>query len=286
MPSRRHFLRNSLAAATAAAAATGLYTWRWEPEWLEITHRDLPIDGLPPELEGRTLAHLSDLHVGPHVEPEYVAGTFARAAALSPDIVVMTGDWITYRRRTVFDDLGRLLEHFPRGRLGTFGILGNHDYGYNWSMIDVADRVTQRATEAGVQMLRDASAVVQGLEIVGLEDFWGPRFAPASVLAAGAPATPRLVLCHNPDVADLTVWGGYRGWILSGHTHGGQCKPPFLPPPVLPVRNKRYTSGAITVDDRKRLYISRGIGYVLRVRFNVRPEVAVFTLRRADGLTG
>ncbi len=92
---------------------------------------------------------------------------------------------------------------------------------------------------------------------------------------------PAIVLSHNPDTADLAGWAGYQGWILSGHTHGGQCKPPFLPPPLLPVRNKRYTCGEVAVEGGRRLYISRGVGHTLMVRFNVRPEVTVFTLQPA-----
>jgi uncharacterized protein len=94
-----------------------------------------------------------------------------------------------------------------------------------------------------------------------------------------------LVLCHNPDVADLPIWKGYQGWILSGHTHGGQCKPPFLPPPILPVRNRRYTAGEIDLNDGRRLYINRGLGYFRRVRFNVRPEITVFALTRAEAVS-
>ncbi len=76
-------------------------------------------------------------------------------------------------------------------------------------------------------------------------------------------------------------WGDYQGWILAGHTHGGQCKPPFLPPPLLPVWNPRYTAGEFPLAGNRRLYINRGIGYVLRVRFNVRPEITVFHLAPA-----
>ena len=72
------------------------------------------------------------------------------------------------------------------------------------------------------------------------------------------------------------------GWVLAGHTHGGQCKPPFLRPPALPVRNKRYSAGAIDAGNGRTLYINRGLGHLIRVRFNVRPEITLFTLRRAD----
>jgi predicted MPP superfamily phosphohydrolase len=76
------------------------------------------------------------------------------------------------------------------------------------------------------------------------------------------------------------VWDGYEGWILSGHTHGGQCKPPFLPPPLLPVRNRAYTSGEFALAGNRRMYISRGVGHLIRVRFGARPEVVLFELCR------
>ena len=79
----------------------------------------------------------------------------------------------------------------------------------------------------------------------------------------------------------MPVWSGYQGWILSGHTHGGQCRPPFLPPPLLAVSNRRYTAGEFDLSGGRRLYINRGVGHLLRVRFNVRPEVTVHELVKA-----
>ena len=87
-----------------------------------------------------------------------------------------------------------------------------------------------------------------------------------------------IVLCHNPDVCDLDVWNNYKGWILSGHTHGGQVKPPFLPPPVLPVKNKKYTAGKFELSDERILYINRALGHLIQIRFNVRPEITIFEL--------
>ena len=87
-----------------------------------------------------------------------------------------------------------------------------------------------------------------------------------------------IVLCHNPDVCDLNIWNDYKGWVLAGHTHGGQCKPPFLNPPILPVKNKKYSSGEIDLEDGRTLYINRAIGHLFQVRFNVRPEITIFEL--------
>src|SRR4051794_37384578 len=96
---------------------------------------------------------------------------------------------------------------------------------------------------------------------------------------AGKCCSTSIALCHNPDGADEPVWSSYQGWILSGHTHGGQCKPPFLPPPELPVRNRRYTSGEFALSGDRHMYISRGVGHLLHVRFNARPEVPIFRLQ-------
>jgi len=280
MLTRRQALK-SLLAAGAGALATGLYTWRMEPHWLEFTYPTLPIRELPPELEGKTLVQLSDLHVGPEVDDDYIIHSFRRAQALAPDFVVCTGDWITYRSPDQFAQLQRVLQHLPHGRLGTVGILGNHDYALGWHRVDVADRVATIARDGGVIMLRNEALRMAGLQFIGLDDLWSPRFDPVGILADRGQDGPTIALCHNPDAADRPVWNRYQGWILAGHTHGGQCKPPFLPPPLLPVKNKRYTSGKFELPENRRLYISRGVGHLIRVRFNVRPQIPVFRLQRA-----
>jgi hypothetical protein len=248
---------------------------------LEITKRTLPIAGLPGSLAGASLAQLSDLHVGPRVDTGYLTATLKKVRALKPDIVAYTGDFITNGEPEYFEQLSQVLEHTPLGRLATIAALGNHDYGQGWSRPEVGDEVAKRISSAGIQVLRNERYFVSGLQLVGLDDFWGPCFSPLPIMSKVDPKEPALVLCHNPDVADLPVWCEFKGWILSGHTHGGQCKPPFLPPPVLPVSNKRYTSGDFDLGDGRWMYISRGVGHLIPLRFNVRPEVTLFTLVKA-----
>ncbi len=280
MWTRRKLLK---AGAGAIAGGLGAYGYaRWvEPHWLEITRREMLLENLPPALEGATLAHLSDLHVGKHVDSEFLKSVLDRTRALEPDIVAFTGDFITTNRRLAFDELARVLEHWPHGRLATVAALGNHDYGRNWRQPEVADRVKRRARDAGIDVLRNAVLEVEGLQIAGIDDLWGTNFNPLPTLRALDRERPALALCHNPDAADRPVWKTYHGWILAGHTHGGQCKPPFLPPPILPVANRRYTAGEFELAGDRRMYISRGIGHLLQARFNVRPEVTLFTLRPA-----
>lgn len=270
----------------AVGAACGAYARWWEPEWLEFVDHELPVRGLPRELDGRVLAQISDIHCGPRVSIEYLRRSFLELSGRSPDLVVVTGDWVTHDGARSADRLSRLLESMPRGRMGTFGILGNHDYGHGWRDEAVADAISRRASNAGVRMLRNESAEVQGLALLGLEDLWSPRFgSPAGVIDAarrGGAGAPCIVLCHNPDAADRPIWGDFDGWMLAGHTHGGQCKPPFLPPPILPVLNRRYTAGRFDLDGGRSLYINRGLGHLMKVRFNVRPEITLHRLRAVD----
>jgi uncharacterized protein len=268
---RRRFL------TLGAAASAGLYAWRIEPHWLEIVERPLPIRGLPKSLVGRTLVQISDVHTGLRVDDAYLIDVFRRVTDLNPDIVVLTGDLVS-PHADIFRQMEDVYRYFPQGRLATLGVLGNHDYGRGWREYDVADRVVATVAPLGVTILRNEVVDVRGLQIVGLDDLWSKRFAPELVMPCLDPDRPSLVLSHNPDTADEPVWGGFEGWILSGHTHGGQCRPPFLPPPLLPVRNRRYTAGEFALSGNRRLYINRGVGHSLQLRMNVRPEVTQFVL--------
>jgi predicted MPP superfamily phosphohydrolase len=275
--------RRFLAGAGGLAFGLGAYGYARlvELHWIEVTYQDLPLPHLPQNLVGRTLVQLSDLHVGPIVDPDYLKAAVALVLSLQPDLVVLTGDVIHCDGRAYIDQAARILETLPTPPLGCFAALGNHDYGPGWSRREVAEQLSGRLTGLGIHVLRNTCQLVAGLQLVGLDDLWGPCFRPQEVLPRLDPGRPSLVLCHNPDAVDLPVWSGYRGWVLAGHTHGGQCKPPFLPPPVLPVKNRRYTAGVFELSEGRWLYINRGLGYLRRVRFNVRPEIAVFQLQRA-----
>jgi len=276
-------MRRTAGAMVASAAGVVGYTIGVEPHWLELVERNLAIDKLPSALEGARLVQISDLHIGPQVSDDYIVQSFDRVRALAPDLVVCTGDFITHRvarREAQYQQLRAVLAHYPQGKLATVGILGNHDYGHGWGDPAVAARVASEAERAGVRILRNEVQPVAGLDLIGIDDLWSRRSDPVTALGLRESGAG-LVLVHNPDAADEQPWPGYRGWMLAGHTHGGQCKPPFLPPPLLPVKNRRYVQGEVSVDAERTLYISRGVGHLIRARFNVRPEITLFTLRSA-----
>lgn len=279
---RRNFIAKTLGSFAAIGAGTALYAWQIEPRWLQIVKVDMPIRNLPPSLVGKTLMQISDIHVGKRFNHAFLIESFQKVAHLQPDFVVYTGDYISVDDNQVqHQALEEVLSHAVKGKLGTLGILGNHDYGTAWQQDHVANMVTEKLTNHGIQVLRNETVVVKGLQFVGFDDYWGTHFNPEAAFAQYQNALPSIALCHNPDVCDLPIWNDYQSWILSGHTHGGQVKPPFLPAPLLPVKNRRYSAGKILLDGNRTLYINRALGHLWQVRFNVRPEITVFQLQQA-----
>ena len=279
MPTRRNVLTAAagVAAMAALGVGTGYYTFYIEPHWVQEVHLKMPVKNLPPDLKGRKLVQLSDIHVGRKVDDDYVLKVFERVQALDPDIIVITGDFVSHYRRIV-DHAARIYRHLPRGKLATVGILGNHDYGSYSADVRLGHTLHNIFDQAGMTVLKNQMIDVEGLRLIGLDDRWGPFFDPAPIMATVEAGDPAIVLSHNPDTADMPFWGAFDGWILAGHTHGGQCKPPFFRPPLLPVYNKNYVAGSYELSGDRTLYINRGVGHLLQARFNVRPEITVFTL--------
>jgi len=279
MPTRRHILMTAagFAAASALGVGTVLYTFYIEPHWVDEVHHRMPVKNLPPDLEGRTLVQLSDIHVGRQVDDGYLLKVFDRVRSLKPDIVAVTGDFVSHYGGIV-DHASRVYQDLPHGKLATVGILGNHDYGSHAADIRLGHRLQNVFDDAGMTILKNRGIDIEGLRLIGLDDRWGPFFDPVPIMSTVEAGMPAIVLSHNPDTADLPFWGAFDGWILAGHTHGGQCKPPLFRPPILPVNNKDYVAGKYDLSGERTLYINRGIGHLLQARFNARPEITVFTL--------
>ncbi|MFJ1261345.1 metallophosphoesterase [Capnocytophaga canis] len=258
-----------------------LYAWQIERHWVEVVSMKMPIEHLPKHLEGKTLMQISDLHTGRWVSNDYLISTFEEMRKYDPDFVVYTGDYVTYKNKKVlYDKLEEALQHCVKGRLGTIAVLGNHDYGVNWREPKVADSIVELMRSHQIVVLRNERIQIEGLTFIGLDDLWAGEFNASKAFENYDAAQANVVLSHNPDTCDLEVWQNYQGWILSGHTHGGQCKPPFLTPPVLPLKNKEYASGKIELSNQRTLYVNRGIGHSIPVRFNVRPEITIFELEK------
>ncbi len=277
---RRKFIKNTFGGLTGIGLLSGLYAWQFEPFWLEFVKVKMPIKNLPNDLVGKTLMQISDIHIGNRFDYRFIINSFNKAKEFSPDYVLYTGDYVsTYKDEVQYDKLDKTLTNLVKGKIATIGILGNHDYGRNWSQSKVADKISAMLTTSGIRLLRNESAECDGLNFIGFDDYWGLNFNPQKALGGFDINKANIVLCHNPDVCDLNIWGEYNSWILSGHTHGGQVKPPFLPPPMLPVKNTNYSAGQIELSNNRTLYINRALGHLWQVRFNVRPEITLFELQ-------
>jgi hypothetical protein len=164
---------------------------------------------------------------------------------------------------------------------GVYSVLGNHDH---WADSERSlywlERTGQNIRHACKPIDRGGDRLVIG----GAGDYWEDTLGIDKTFACSDENACRVLLAHNPDSVD-TEFTTSLSLVLSGHTHGGQVVVPFFGPPILPVRNKNYSSGLITTP-RTQLFISRGIGWAIYpVRFNCYPEIAVLELINPERTT-
>ncbi|MDG2991837.1 metallophosphoesterase [Candidatus Synechococcus calcipolaris G9] len=269
---------------------------------LSVEQPVVGIRDLPADLAGTRIVQLSDLHFdGQRLSLNLLQQAINRANEAEPDLVVLTGDYVTDEPEPIHT-LARHLKALE-SRLGTYAILGNHDLYFPQSQAMITDALEQ----AGIHVLWDAIAHPFGPQfpLVGLRDYWSFRFNPGPVFAQLSAETPRLVLSHNPDSAHVL-----RQWRvdlqLSGHTHGGQIVLPGYGPLVAclkPLRRKipknlrphwrKMTKGSETTVqywqwaqglhqiDQNWLYVNRGLGTYWPGRINCPPELTILTLECA-----
>lgn len=289
---RRRFL--ALACGTLLGGATlyglgPLYAMHIEPHWIEVIRLDIHMPKLPQVLDGLTICQMSDFHLGPYVDIEYIRKAVELANSLGADMNVVTGDFVyssAQYSRNCACELASL-----RTRYGTYAVLGNHDIWTN------ADEVANNLSHEGIVVLRDdrLSLDVENtrLWILGIEDtghtggffgdfraMWQASADRLAILLDGIPSTePRLLLVHNPDFTEMLPEGRID-LALCGHTHGGQVRLPFFGSPIVPsCFGQTYSAGLVT-GPHTMTYVNRGIGLVPPpLRFNCRPEITMFHLK-------
>ncbi|MEN9574259.1 MAG: phosphodiesterase with model substrate bis-pNPP [Verrucomicrobiota bacterium] len=280
--SRRRLLFSAgFLGATAAVGAA--YTRFAEPGWLEVTHRSVPLG--PSEATPIRVLHLSDLHASGYVPLEFIAQAIQLGLAEKPDLICLTGDFIT-KHFTHFADYADVLKPLATAA-PTFACLGNHDGG-KWAARPIYkgypdhSQVRQCLTASGVTVLLNQSQTLtlrgRQLRVVGLGDLWNDELRAPEAFGPSppAPATTTLALLHNPDGKDAVADFPWH-LALCGHTHGGQLRLPWWGTPFAPVRDHRYVAGLNRWRDRW-IFTTRGVGNLHGVRFNCRPEVSVLTV--------
>lgn len=285
--SRRDFLVRSAGGAVGMGmGGLGTYSVFIEPQRLQVRHYSLSIRDLPGELEGLRVVHISDTHYGPFVSLSYLRGVVARANSLGGDLVLLTGDYVHRTEKSIVP--GIEIFRALRSPLGSVAILGNHDHwegaagcraAFKAVDIPLIDNDRLYLGEGGLR--RDAPGR-PALCIAGVGDLWEDDVLFDRAFRDTAPSTPRIVLSHNPDVAEM-IPGNHRvDVMLSGHTHGGQVRLPLAGAPIVPSRYGQKYSGGLCRGPRCRVIVSRGVGMAgLPLRFCVEPEIGLITFRRA-----
>jgi predicted MPP superfamily phosphohydrolase len=284
---RRYFLQTTAALVTGAVLGFGADiahdTHHIVVEKIEITLRRLPS-----VLHGLRIAQLSDFHYDREFDSYVIRAAVRRTNELHPDIVVLTGDYVTKRWSKRRDPAsarnailcGKLLSEL-QPRLGIFAVLGNHDHHTD------AEFVAQALRRYGFQVLRNQSVPVEQngarLWFAGLDDVISGNENLATTLHGVPDAEPKILLVHEPDYADL-VPPGAIDLQLSGHSHGGQIVFPLMGALYLPPLARKYPWGLRRLGTLT-LYTNRGVGTItIPARWNAAPEITLFTLRSGEVL--
>lgn len=267
----------TLLGAASVLAAGGAAWSLFESQWVELVEREAPVEGLPVELDGFTILHLSDFHLGTlSLNGRALRKALDWAEGLDVDLVAITGDLVSRRRgeRMLADALDRL-----RPLHGTFAVLGNHDVA---ETRDPFSRPTDRSGLAagGARLLEHEAVAVEvagrTVQVLGADprrfrDPLGPLVDPAADL--------RVVLLHYPDA----IWSLPElpaQVVLAGHLHGGQI---CIPTPRGKVRLEHlrapFWEGLFELPVGL-LHVSRGLGTsFVPFRFLARPEATALTLK-------
>ncbi|HEY7099989.1 MAG TPA: metallophosphoesterase [Terriglobales bacterium] len=283
---RRKFLKTS--ALTVGAGAVGVVGdgWLGEPVRPRLTRLEIPLKRLPATLDGMTIAQLSDFHYDEEFTVIPIRKAIAIVNGLHPDLIVLTGDFVTIPPLAEYIPIAKLAAHTAepcadilsqlRSKLGSYAVLGNHDSDSD------GPRVIGALQSRGITVLTNRSVPIEH----GGGRLWLAGIADALVGTPDLPATlgqvpngePVVLLAHEPDFADEAAKHAID-LQLSGHSHGGQVRLPIIGAPFLPDLARKYPWGLYQVGPTT-LYTNSGLGTIrIPVRINAPPEVTLFTLR-------
>jgi predicted MPP superfamily phosphohydrolase len=286
-PESTSVTRRSFLGYAAAAAGLGLatYSGTHARHEFEITHRTLPIHNLPDAFQGFRIVQMSDIHLEEYTEAFFLERMVAQVNALAPDLVLITGDFISdgprppsvaWRAAGLGAEILSTLKAPQR-----FGVLGNHDVSVG------AEHVIAPLEAHGTPILVDSyTPLERGRDVLwlcGANDA-ATRTPDLDFAIPANPRAPVLFMCHEPDYVDKVVHHPRFPLIdlmLSGHSHGGQIRLPFIGPLILPPMGQKYVEGLFHFGHMQ-LYVNRGIGTVgLPFRLNCPAELTRITLVRA-----
>lgn len=232
------------------------------------------------EKKSLKIAVFSDLHVGVFRQPRKIERVVNKVNKLKPDLVLIPGDFVYYSR---VEDLEEQLSALAKLEAPAVAVLGNHDYGKKKK--DLSRNISSVLEAKGVLMLDNKIKQLfiknQKIEIIGLADIWAAEPDYSILQEASADADLSLILAHNPDTAYKILQEegieAHYDLMISGHTHAGQIRFPFLYKHLIPSRYG-FDQGFYKVSDRD-VFVSGGIGNsVLPLRLFNFPEISLINI--------
>jgi uncharacterized protein len=304
--SRRYFFQRAAYVAGAVPFVGAAYGFLAERIHFQVERVEVPIAGLSEPLDGLRILQLSDIHIGSFMTRRHVRRAVELAAGLDPDLVVLTGDYVTWRRDPIEDCVEELA--VLRAPLGVWGCNGNHE-----TYAGMEERAAELFRQADFRMLRQANAELDWrgarLNLLGVDHQpTRPPVGQHPPMLAGVETLVRsdafnILLSHNPNAFPRAAELGIE-LTLAGHTHGGQIQVELLHPWLNPARfitpfvaglySLRGEDGGPLLAEGSApntrhsplrtatLYVNRGLGTVgAPIRIGSPPEISLLTLRRA-----
>ena len=275
--------RNELGAVAGATVGLGAAGWVYgryvEPNWIEVVRHELPIADLPAALDGFRIVQMTDFHLWPHTKVSHVRRAVKMVQRLKPDMVALTGDYVCFDSSAIYALAPELAK--IESRYGIFAVLGNHDVDRRFP--ETRGIIEDGLEKSGIPLLvNERVELDNGLVIAGLDEMFDGQPNLTQTLDGVSAESPVILLMHQPDYADHACRDPRVKVQLSGHTHGGQIRPPLIQPLYLPYYGRKYVIGLHKVGEMW-LKINRGIGlaYFGPARFRCRPEITELVLRRA-----
>ena len=279
-PSRRRILNtagHALMTAPFAAVAYGALVQRTD---FRVRELDISLAGLPPDLDGLRILHLSDIHLSAFLSEREFARVVDACRELRPHLAAITGDLVSGHN----DPIDACIRQLARLRTdaGIFACLGNHE-----RYIGAEDYVTRQAARQGIGFLRGQARLLRfgnaTLNLAGL-DFQPQRNRPHYLTGAQrlvVPGATNILLQHNPDVFPAAGRMGFH-LLLAGHTHGGQVTVEILDRAINPAAIMTPYVYGLYRRGNAAAYVTRGIGTIgIPARIGAPPEISLLRLRKA-----
>lgn len=284
---RTSLISRALIGGTIMAAGGLFYAREVEPYWISVERLTLTLPQLAPPFDGYRIVQISDIHMDGWMSPEYLDRVVDLINEQEPDLVAITGDFVSSSARHI-SDLPGPLERL-RAPDGVVAVMGNHDH------MNDADGVRRAISSAGVVDVSNAVHTIRrdgtALHLCGVDCvmYGYDRLDTVLEELEGLEHGAAVLLAHEPDFADKSAATGRFDLQLSGHSHGGQVRLPLLGAPIfvppishhqfVPPLARKYQCGHYKVG-KMHQYTNRGLGIIYaRFRLNCRPEITVFTLR-------